>query len=190
MVESFRSRLSENSQSSSVLGARTLIWTAGVAPSPLIESLPLHKERGRIVVDDSMAVPGTKAYGRAATAPPFPIQPASPIRPQHNMRFVKGAGSAATSRPLSEVIGRTSVRSATKCSGSSPRSGASVRVATLLRRAILGLRCVAIVARRVLLMLPRLDRKIRVLLQWVLDICFARDTVQLLTVAECSLWPA
>ena len=33
-----------------------------------------------------------------------------------------------------------------------------------------------------LLMLPRLDRKIRVLLQWVLDICFARDTVQLLTV--------
>ena len=33
-----------------------------------------------------------------------------------------------------------------------------------------------------LLMLPRLDRKIRVLLQWALDICFARDTVQLLTV--------
>ena len=33
-----------------------------------------------------------------------------------------------------------------------------------------------------LLMLPRLDRKIRVLLQWASRHCFARDTVQLLTV--------
>ena len=41
-----------------------------------------------------------------------------------------------------------------------------------------------------LLMLPRLDRKVRVLLQWLLDICFARDTVQLLTAPECSLGPA
>ena len=31
-------------------------------------------------------------------------------------------------------------------------------------------------------MLPRLDRKVRVFLQWMLEICFARDTVQLLTV--------
>jgi hypothetical protein len=31
-------------------------------------------------------------------------------------------------------------------------------------------------------MLPRLDRKVRVLLQWILDACFPRDTVQLLTV--------
>jgi hypothetical protein len=32
-----------------------------------------------------------------------------------------------------------------------------------------------------LLMLPRLSRKIRVLLQWTLEMAFARDTVQLLT---------
>ena len=32
-----------------------------------------------------------------------------------------------------------------------------------------------------LLMLPGLNRKIRVLLQWLLEISFARDTVQLLT---------
>ena len=30
-------------------------------------------------------------------------------------------------------------------------------------------------------MLPRLERKVRVFLQWMLEICFARDTVQLLT---------
>jgi NADH dehydrogenase len=33
-----------------------------------------------------------------------------------------------------------------------------------------------------LFMLPRLDRKIRVFLQWTLEMCFARDTVQLLNV--------
>ena len=32
-----------------------------------------------------------------------------------------------------------------------------------------------------LLMLPRLERKVRVFLQWMLELCFARDTVQLLT---------
>jgi NADH:ubiquinone reductase (H+-translocating) len=32
-----------------------------------------------------------------------------------------------------------------------------------------------------LAMLPRFDRKIRVFLQWTLDVCFARDPVQLLT---------
>jgi NADH:ubiquinone reductase (H+-translocating) len=35
-------------------------------------------------------------------------------------------------------------------------------------------------------MLPRLDRKVRVLLQWILDACFARDTVQLLTVQSIN----
>jgi NADH dehydrogenase len=32
-----------------------------------------------------------------------------------------------------------------------------------------------------LMMLPRIDRKIRVFFEWTLDVCFARDTVQLLT---------
>jgi hypothetical protein len=31
------------------------------------------------------------------------------------------------------------------------------------------------------MMLPDLNRKIRVLLQWILELSFARDTVQLLT---------
>jgi NADH:quinone reductase (non-electrogenic) len=38
--------------------ARTLIWTAGVKPSPVVAALPCPKEKGRISVDEYLQVPG------------------------------------------------------------------------------------------------------------------------------------
>ena len=38
--------------------ARTLIWTAGVKPSPVVAALPCPKEKGRILVDEYLQVPG------------------------------------------------------------------------------------------------------------------------------------
>jgi NADH:ubiquinone reductase (H+-translocating) len=40
-----------------VLPCRTLIWTAGVAPSPLMEATGLPTDRGRLQVDATLAVP-------------------------------------------------------------------------------------------------------------------------------------
>src|SRR6266478_10185789 len=37
--------------------AATLIWTAGVKPSPAIAALPCRKERGRLAVNEFLAVP-------------------------------------------------------------------------------------------------------------------------------------
>ena len=68
--------------------ARTMIWTAGVSPSPLIESLAIEKERGRIVVDETMAVPGHEgvwACGDCA-AVPSPLGKPYPPTAQHAMR--------------------------------------------------------------------------------------------------------
>ena len=172
----------ENSQSSCALGARTLIWTAGVAPSPLIESLPLHKERGRIVVDDSMAVPGTEgvwACGDCA-AIPDPAGKSYPTTAQHAVRQGRRVGRniAATVRGH-----RRDIRSFRyKMVGQFAAIGRQRGVATLLGVRFSGFIAWLLWRGAYLLMLPRLDRKIRVLLQWVLDICFARDTVQLLTV--------
>ncbi|HEY2569101.1 MAG TPA: NAD(P)/FAD-dependent oxidoreductase, partial [Candidatus Udaeobacter sp.] len=39
------------------VSSRTLVWTAGIAPSPLISSLPCAKERGRVVVNQFLRVP-------------------------------------------------------------------------------------------------------------------------------------
>ena len=38
--------------------AATLIWTAGVKPSPVVAALPCPKERGRIIADEYLQVPG------------------------------------------------------------------------------------------------------------------------------------
>ncbi|MFF3643318.1 NAD(P)/FAD-dependent oxidoreductase [Streptomyces sp. NPDC002564] len=55
-----------------VLPCRTLIWTAGVAPSPLIATLDAPTNRGRLVVDADLTVPGLDgvfALGDAAAVP-------------------------------------------------------------------------------------------------------------------------
>src|SRR5437879_9203890 len=37
--------------------SRTLVWTAGTVPSPIISSLPCAKERGRLLVNQFLQVP-------------------------------------------------------------------------------------------------------------------------------------
>ena len=38
--------------------SRLVVWTAGTSPHPLLARLPCHSDRGRIVVDETLAVPG------------------------------------------------------------------------------------------------------------------------------------
>ena len=173
---------SENSRSPSVLGARTLIWTAGVAPSPLIESLPLRKGGGRIVVNESMAVPGTAgvwACGDCAAIrdPAGKLYPTTAQHAVHQGRRV-GRNIAATVRGHGRKIRPFRY----KMFGQFAAIGRQRAVATLLGLRFSGFVAWLLWRSAYLLMLPRLDRKVRVLLQWLLDICFARDTVQLLTV--------
>lgn len=55
-----------------VLPSRTLIWTAGVAASPLVKTLDAETMRGRLVVRPDMTVPGADgvfALGDAAAVP-------------------------------------------------------------------------------------------------------------------------
>ncbi|MGC4934508.1 NAD(P)/FAD-dependent oxidoreductase [Gordonia sp. DT30] len=55
-----------------VIPTRTLVWSAGVAPSPLIASLGLPTAKGRLVVNDDLSVPGLEnvwAIGDAAAVP-------------------------------------------------------------------------------------------------------------------------
>lgn len=76
---------------------RTLVWTAGVKPSPLVADLGLPlDEAGRIVVDAEMRVDGHEdiwAIGDAA-AVPNPINPGHPAPPtaQHARRQGMAAG--------------------------------------------------------------------------------------------------
>src|SRR5262249_53582578 len=51
------------------IATRTLVSTVSSVPNPLVESLPVKKERGRIVVDSHLAVPDYLGCGPWATAP-------------------------------------------------------------------------------------------------------------------------
>ncbi len=75
----------------SVVGSRTLVWGAGVAPSPLIQTLGLPTEKGRLVVNADLSVPGLKdvwALGDAAAVPDLAGDPSTPTAPtaQHAQR--------------------------------------------------------------------------------------------------------
>ncbi|MFJ5831532.1 NAD(P)/FAD-dependent oxidoreductase [Streptomyces sp. NPDC093089] len=75
-----------------VLPSRTLIWTAGVAASPLIGTLGAETLRGRLVVSAEMDVPGLEgvwALGDAAAVPDLAKGEEGAICPptaQHAMR--------------------------------------------------------------------------------------------------------
>jgi NADH:ubiquinone reductase (H+-translocating) len=74
---------------------RTLVWCVGVTPGPLTQALGLKTEKGRIVVDEYLTVPGHPevfAAGDAAGAPD-PTRPGglTPMTAQHAQRQGKAA---------------------------------------------------------------------------------------------------
>jgi NADH:ubiquinone reductase (H+-translocating) len=175
---------SPDSDRPSSVAARTLIWTAGIAPSPLIESLALRKERGRIVVDSSMAVPGHEgvwACGDCAAVPdpsgkPYPTTAQLAVRQGRHVGVTIAA--AVRGRRLKDRPFRY------RPVGQLAAIGRGRAVGTVLGLQFSGFLAWVLWRSAYLLMLPRLDRKIRVLLQWTIDVCFPRDTVQLLNGAN------
>jgi NADH dehydrogenase len=164
------------------VSARTLIWTAGVTPSALVDSLALPKERGRIIVNECMQVQtheGVWACGDCAAIPDTAAKSYPPTA-QHAVRQGGHVGRniAAAARGNPHLIRPFHY----KMVGQFAAIGRQRAVATLFGRRFSGFVAWLLWRGAYLSMLPRLDRKIRVLLQWILDACFARDTVQLLTV--------
>jgi NADH:ubiquinone reductase (H+-translocating) len=164
-----------------LLPARTLIWTAGVTPAALIESFPLQKERGRIVVDDRMAVPGHEgvwACGDCAALPDATGKPCPPTA-QHAARQGRQVGSniAAAFRGQTRRIRPYRYTMV----GQFAAIGRQRAVATVFGVRFSGFIAWLLWRGAYLAMLPRIDRKVRVFLQWALDVCFARDPVQLFT---------
>ena len=47
---------------------KTLVWTAGTSPNPVLETLPCKKERGRLVVNEYMECPIGLEFGRSVIA--------------------------------------------------------------------------------------------------------------------------
>jgi NADH dehydrogenase len=93
----------------SMVPTRSLIWCVGVRPDPLVETLGLKTDRGRLVVDATLAVPGQPglwACGDAAAVPDL-AEPGqiTAMTAQHAQRQGVTAG-----RNVAAALGRGAAR--------------------------------------------------------------------------------
>src|SRR5215467_9875790 len=165
--------------------AATLIWTAGVKPSPVIESLPCQKERGRLLVNEDMSVPGVTglwAAGDCAAIPDIKSGAGKfyPPTAQHGLR----QGVMVANNIEAVIRGQPPKPFRFEMLGQLASIGHLTGVAMMF-----GFKFSGFIAwwfwRSVYLMkLPRLAKKLRVMTSWTLDIFFGQEIEQMINVRD------
>ena len=161
--------------------ARTLIWTAGTMPHPLIGTLPCEREHGRLKVSPELAVsgwPGVWALGDCALIPDVTTGSFCPPTAQHALR----QGKVVAQNILAHAQGRQLRKFRFKTIGQLASIGRRAGVASILGINISGFLAWWMWRTIYLSKLPRLEKKLRVALDWTLDLMFARDLCRSLEV--------
>ena len=169
--------------------AATLIWTAGVKPSPVIAQLPCEKERGRLLVSEYLAVtgvPGLWAAGDCAAVPILNTENFHPPTAQHGLRegvtVAKNIEAVVLDRPLKsfryQMMGQLA--------SIGHRTGVAM---------VFGIKFSGFIAwwfwRSVYLMkLPGLAKKLRVMASWTLDIFFGQEIEQTISLHDVEMLSA
>jgi NADH dehydrogenase len=155
--------------------ARTLVWSAGVQPHPLLRELGLPlDDRGRVVVDATLRVPGRDdvwALGDCAAVPnsktPGVLDPPTC---QHALRQARRLAKNLVGAPRPygyRMLGQVATLG---------RHKGIAEVPGLRLRGFLGW----FVARTYhLYQLPLVSRKLRVVADWTVALFFRRDVVEL-----------
>jgi NADH:ubiquinone reductase (H+-translocating) len=167
------------------ISAGTLVWTAGTAPNPLLKSLAVEKDqRGAVVVDDTFAVTGHGdlwALGDCAAVTDAKHGKTCPPTAQFALRqaevLAKNIHAQLEGRPTRTfhfdslgamcVVGHQTACAELTIPFARTRSlRFSGLLAWLMWRGIY------------LSKLPGIERKIRVLMDWTVELFFPRDIVQ------------
>src|SRR6266404_3727717 len=155
--------------------SRSLVWTAGTVPSPIISSLPCAKERDRLLVDQFLRVPewpNVWAVGDCAFVPNIRNPGKShPPTAQHAIRegkvVAQNIAAALVDRPLKSFSFRTI--------GLLASIGRRMGVARIFGFNFSGFFAWWMWRTIYLSKLPGLDKKIRVAFDWTLDLLFPKD---------------
>src|SRR6476646_5549647 len=156
----------------------------GVKPGVAIESLGCKKERGRLLVNEYLSVPGVSglwAAGDCAAVPDgYETGNFFPPTAQHGMReairAAKNIEAAILGRPLKPFLFTTLGQLAT--------IGRRTGVAMVFGFKFSGFiawwmwRCIYLAK------LPGLGKKLRVMMDWTLDLLFGKDIEQLITLHD------
>jgi NADH dehydrogenase len=164
------------------LPTRTLVWTAGVKPPPLLDHTDLPRdERGRIACEATLRVKGAKgawAAGDAAGVPDVTAErPGTTTAPnaQHALRQAR----TLADNLVAELRGQPVEEYAHKYVGSVASLGLHKGVAYLYGRKIKGYPAWFMHRVYHLSRIPTFNRKARVLAEWTLSGLFKREIVSL-----------
>jgi NADH:quinone reductase (non-electrogenic) len=158
---------------------KSLIWAAGVQPSRLLATLPLAKTKnGTILVDEHLEVPGFPgiwAAGDCASVPDARTGRPCPPTAQHAIR----EGEVVSHNIAASVRGGTKRPFSYKALGVLASLGRQSAVAQIWRFKFSGFFAWWLWRTIYLFKLPGLERKVRVAVDWTLDLFFRRDIVLL-----------
>jgi NADH dehydrogenase len=156
----------------------TLVWTAGTSAHPLLGRLDLPKERDRLKVNAAMegdGRPGVWALGDCAMIPDGKGGYQPPTA-QHASR----EGKVLAHNIVASVRGEALIPFQFKTLGLLASIGRRTGVARILGINFSGFIAWWLWRTIYLLKLPRAEKKLRVALDWTLDVFFSKDFVQYL----------
>lgn len=161
------------------IDTRTLVWTAGVTPNPLVRELELPLDgSGRLLVDETMKVSGEQsiwAIGDAAAVPnPVNSDRPSPPTAQHARRQ-----GIAVGRNVAASLGSGRERPyGYKDRGSFVNLGRYKAVAQTGRLRIRGPLAWWMARTYHVSQIPGVSRKIRAVIDWTASLPFSRDVAE------------
>jgi NADH:ubiquinone reductase (H+-translocating) len=173
-------------EDSKIIPTETIIWSGGVTPASIILNLACKRDTksGRIIVDKYLEVPdyrGVHALGDCAyILDPVTSNPYPPTA-QHAIR----EGATVAKNIITEIEGRPDKKQVFDYkTGMMASIGKRTGVGNLLGIQVQGFLAWWIWRNYYLANLPTLNKKIRVLADWIIDMLFKRDVTMLKTLAE------
>jgi len=158
------------------LPAATVIWTAGTSPNSILETLPCSKVGGRLVVNEFLEVLGWErvwALGDCALVTNPRTGKPYPPTAQHAMR----QGKTAAENVVAAIRGDKKRPFSYSTIGMLAATGRRTGVASILGLNFSGFLAWVLWRSIYLSKLPRFEKKLRVALDWALDLLFAKDLV-------------
>ena len=163
------------------IDTNTLVWTAGTSPNPLLETIPCAKEHGRLLVTESLelqAWPGVWALGDCSAIPDQRRGGFHPPTAQHALR----QGKIVAHNVVAAVRGSQRKRFDFSTIAQLAAIGRRAGVASTLGINFSGFIAWWLWRTIYLSKLPRFEKKLRVALDWTLDLIFSKDFVQYLDI--------
>lgn len=164
-----------------MIPTNTLDWTAGTAPNPLLETIPCVKERGRLLVTEFLELqgwPGVWALGDCSAIPDRLTGRFHPRTAQHALR----QGKIAAHNIIAAIRGTQKKRFDFSTIAQLATIGRRTGVANILGINFSGFTAWWLWRTIYLSKLPRFEKKLRVALDWTLDLIFSKDLVQFLDI--------